>query len=380
MNSVKLATTIMMTWALVVGGSTLAGCQKKAQEKVKAAFSTTTDSISVEANTNLPVRFVTEEAIAGKPLPLPAFAARVSTVEALTSPSFAPLAGRVVKVNVRLGDHVNEGDRIIEVRTADLPSLQHDLRAAQLAIKTRKAIVERLEKLVEGRVASQNDLMVANGELDEAKLAAQAASEKIRSLSIQQEGPASYWVLAHRSGTVVQLDAPVGKLVGPSSDKPIATVAELSEVLVLADVAQKNVTSISAGHTAGIILPDHAGTGVEGQVESVSDVVDPERQTVPVRIRVSNTQKLLRPNAFVDVVITPPGDGTVVTVPATAIVSDGTSAVVFVETKPGTYLRRTVDVGRQSKERAEIISGLSTGERIVSTGALLLLNALNAEG
>jgi cobalt-zinc-cadmium efflux system membrane fusion protein len=69
-----------------------------------------------------------------------------------------------------------------------------------------------------------------------------------------------------------------------------------------------------------------------------------------------------------------------VTVPSTAIVSDGTHAVVFVEMKPGTYLRRAVDVGRQSKDRAEIMSGLSTGERVVSTGALLLLNALNDEG
>jgi cobalt-zinc-cadmium efflux system membrane fusion protein len=380
MNPMKFATAVMTTWCLVACGQALSGCHKNAQEKVKAAFLATTDSVSIDGATNSSVRFVTEEAISGKPLPLPPFSARVATLETLTSPSFAALAGRVVKVNIRLGDHVKEGDRIIEVRTADLPTLEHDLQAAQLSIKTRKAIVERLEKLVEARVASQNDLTVANSELDEAKLAARAASDKIRSLSIQQDGPASYWVLAHRSGTVVQLEASVGKLVRPDSDKPIATVAELNEVLILADVAQKNVAEISAGQTAEIRLPDHVGAGIEGTVESVSDVVDPDRQTVPVRIRVSNAQKMLRPNAFVDVVITPPSVGTVVTVPSTAIVSDGAHAVVFVETKPGTYLRRAVDVGRQSKDRTEIMSGLSTGERIVSTSALLLLNALPDEG
>lgn len=359
----------------------MAACHKNAQEKSKAAFSATTDSVAVDPENQSPVRFVTEEAIAGKPLPLPPFSARVSTVETLTAPSFAPLAGRVVQLKVRLGDHVKEGDRLIEVRTADLPTMQHELRAAQLSIKTRQAIVERLEKLVEARAASMNDLTVAKSELDEAKLAAQAASDKIRSLSIQQDGPASYWVLANRAGTIVQLDATVGKMVGPGSDKPIATVADLSEVLVLADVAQKNAAVIGAGQTAEIKIPDHTGTGIEGQVESVSDVVDPERQTIPVRIRVSNTQKMLRPNAFVDVVITPPGDGAIVSVPSTAIVSDGAKAVVFVEAKPGVYRRRIVDLGRQSKERSEILSGLSAGERIVSTGALLLLNALqDAEG
>jgi len=365
---------------LLALGTIFSGCHRNAQEKSKAAYLTTGDSVSIEPDTKSPVRFVTEEAAASKPLPLPPFAGRVATIEALTSPSFAPLAGRVVKVNVRLGDHVKEGDRLIEVRTADLPTLQHDLRAAQLSIKTRKAIVDRLEQLVEARAASQNDLMVAKSELDEAKLAASAASEKIRSLSIQQEGPASYWVLANRAGTVVQLDVAVGKLVGPEVDKPLATVAELNEVLVLADVAQKNAAVIGAGQPAEIKLPNQPGAGVVGGVESVSDVVDPERQTVPVRIRVRNDQKMLRPNAFVDVVITPPSDGAVVSVPSTAIVSDGTKAVVFVETKPGTYKRRAVDVGRQSKDRAEVLSGLSAGERVVSTGALLLLNALDAEG
>lgn len=373
MNPTKLAT-------LFVLGMMIGGCHKNAQEKPKAAFTTTEDSVSVDPEGKGPIRFVTEEATASKPLPLPSFAGRVSTLEALTSPSFAPLAGRVVNVKVRLGEHVKEGDRLIEVRTADLPTLQHELRAAQLSIKTRKAIVDRLEQLVESRAASQNDLMVAKSELDEAKLNAQAASEKIRSLSIQQVGPASYWVLAHRSGTIVQLDAAVGKLVGPEGDKPVATVAELNEVLVLADMAQKNASVISAGQSAEIRLPNQPGAGVIGTVESISDVVDPERQTIPIRIRVRNDQKTLRPNAFVDVIMTPPSDGAVVNVPATAIVSDGTRAVVFVEMKAGTYRRRAVDVGRQTKDRAEIVSGLSAGERVVSTGALLLLNALDAEG
>lgn len=362
-------------------GATIGACNKSAQEKSKAAFSTTTDSVDVDPRAPTPVRFTTEEASAGKTLPLPPLVGRVSTVEALTSPSFAPLSGRIVQVKVRLGDQVKEGDRIIEVRTADLPTLQHELRAAQLAIRTRKAMVERLEKLVEARAASLNDLTVAKSELDEAKLTAQTASDKIRSLSIQQDGPASYWVLANRSGTIVDLDATVGRLVGPSADKPLATVADLNEVLVLADVVQKNAALINAGQTAEIKRPEYPGAGVEGKVESVSDVVDPARQTVPVRIRVSNTQRQLRPNSFVDVLLTPSAAENIVSVPATAVVSDGVRAVVFVETKMGTYKRRVVDVGRQSKDRAEIVTGLSAGERVVSTGALLLLNALDdAEG
>jgi cobalt-zinc-cadmium efflux system membrane fusion protein len=82
----------------------------------------------------------------------------------------------------------------------------------------------------------------------------------------------------------------------------------------------------------------------------------------------------------VNVTFMPPGDEKLVEVPAAAVVSDGAQSVVFVETEPGTFHRRPVEVGRQSRERAEITAGLKPGERVVTSGALLLLNALNVEG
>ncbi|MDC0742238.1 efflux RND transporter periplasmic adaptor subunit [Polyangium mundeleinium] len=357
-----------------------AACHRSPQDKARPPFSAAEDVVALDPSTPGPMKFSTTEATAGDPLPLPPVTARVSTVESLTAPSFAPLAGRVVNLNVRLGDRVAEGDRLIEVRTSDLPTLQHERRAAELAIRTRKAVVERIEKLVEARAASQNELTVAQSELDEARLAAQMAAEKIRSLSIKTAGATSYWVLANRAGTVVQLDATPGKQVGPDGDKPIATVADLEDVLVLADVAQRDAPALTPGRTAEIRFPDGAAVGISGTIESVSDVVDPERQTVPVRVRVKNDRKLLRPNAFVSVFFMPPGEATVVGVPASAIVSDGARSVVFVETAAGTYQRRHVEVGRQSKERAEVLSGVRAGERVVSSGALLLLNALDVEG
>ncbi len=60
--------------------------------------------------------------------------------------------------------------------------------------------------------------------------------------------------------------------------------------------------------------------------------------------------------------------------------SDGSTSVVFVETEPGVLRRRPVQLGRQSAERAEVMSGLNAGERVVVRGALLLLNALDVKG
>jgi len=355
-------------------------CSKHMHEKAQPPFTATVDAVKIDPASPAPLHFSTIEAKVGERLPLPPITARVTTVETLTAPTFAPLAGRVATVKVRLGEHVKEGDPLVEIRTADLPTLQHEYRAAELAIKTKTAIVERLAQLVEVRAVSQNELTVAQSELDEAKLSAKAAAEKIKSLSIKKAGDTSYWVLAGRSGTVVALDAAPGKQVGPDGDKPIATVANLDELLVLADVAQKDAAMLVAGCPAEIHFPDGTGVAATGTIESIAEVVDAERQTVPVRVRVKNERRVLRPNAFVNVVFRLPGDDKLVMVPSVAVVSDGAQSVVFVASEPGVFRRRPVEVGRQAKDFTEVTLGLKPGERVVTSGALLLLNALDVEG
>jgi membrane fusion protein, heavy metal efflux system len=333
---------------------------------------------TVRLGPNRQMNFETAVVALAAGLPHPPVPGRVTTIETLTGPTFAPLSGRVTEVKVRLGAHVQQGDKLIEVRTGDLAQMQRDLRGARLAVKTRQAIVDRLAMLVESRAASQNDLMVARSELDDARFTVQAADAKLRSLMVTQQGETEYWVLANRTGTVVQLDAQPGKQVGPGSEKPVATVAALEEVLILADVPQRIAGELTAGAEAAIVIPGST-EHLNEHVESVSDVVDPDRQTVPVRIRAKNPAHVLRPNAYVDVIFSSSGEQHL-QVPAAAVVTDGDASVVFVEEQPGVLKRRRVKLGIQTRERVEIVSGLAEGEKVVVRGALLLLNALHVEG
>ena len=317
----------------------------------------------------------------GAPLPRQPATGRVATIDASTGLAFAPLDGRVVKVLVQMGDHVKEGDKLVLVQSQDLASLGREIRAAQLAMRTRKALVDRLRMLVESRAASANDLMVAESELSEATLTATSASSRLRSLSVKQDGETGYWILASRGGVVVQLDAVLGKQVGPGREKPVATVANLDEVFVVGDVSKRDAESLTVGLGVIITEPGAANQApLPGKIEAVSDLLDLERQTVPVRIRVENSRHELRPNEFVEAVFAPRATDQLVTVPSEAVVSDGATSVVFVETEPNVLRRRVVKVGRQTRERTEILVGLAPGDRIVVRGALLLLNAIDVRG
>lgn len=336
-------------------------------------------AVKIRPGAVTPLHFDTREAEVGTPLARPPVTARVTTLEASTSPAFAPLEGRVVESAVGIGSSVKQGDKLVLIRTGELAELKRAKQAADLSISTKEALLNRVERLIESRAASQNDLLLAQSELNEARLASRAADAKLRALSIRQEGDVGYWVLANRAGTVVQLDAAPGKEVGPDKDKPVATVAELDEVLVLADLPQRDTGGLVAGMPVAIRFSGAGSANneaIQGILESVSAVLDPERQTVPVRVRAKNEGGKLRPNTFVEATFLPKEGTHVVLVPTEATISDGATTVVFVETENGTYRRRVVQLGRQTREKTEVTSGLEAGEKVVVRGALLLLNAV----
>ncbi len=355
----------------------LASCHQHAPPPEQRAYHVEKDLVRVARKG--PIAFELTVAKEGPSLPLPPVTARITTVEALTSPSFAPLAGHIVESNVHLGDQVSEGQSLVRVRTADLPVLEREVRSAALSVNTRTASVERMRALVASRAGSEHDLILAQSELEEARLALAAATSRLKSLHIARaQDDTAFWVLATRSGTVVQLDATPGLQVGPERG-PIATVADLAQVLAVADLPQRDAIELRKGAKAEIFPFGAAGGSVPGTVEVISEVVDPERQTVPVRVLIDNAKHILRPNAYVDLVFGAAQARTTVLLPAVAVVRDGADAVVFVETRPGAYMRRSVVLGRKNRDEVEVVSGVAPGERVVTTGALLLLNALDIE-
>ncbi len=310
-----------------------------------------------------------------EPEPVPA---RVAVAESRAEPIVAPLQGRVDVVAVRLGQRVNPGDRLVLLRSAALVDLLHEIEVLQASEAVRQKTVERLAALVQLRAAAEKDLLAAQLKLEEVRLSRRAAELKLRSRPMEVSSDGSYWLLAPRDGVVVERGVLVGEEVGPDRAQPLLVVADLSEVVVTADVPEHRATWLRAGGKAKIRSGALPGRVWTGEIEYVSEVVDPQRRMVNVRIRVSNPDHLLRPNAFVQAIFDP-GDGQVVVVPATAVITDDQQAYVFVLTKenPPTLIRRDVTIGRQNEHAVEILSGLEAGESYVAEGGNLLSNAID---
>jgi cobalt-zinc-cadmium efflux system membrane fusion protein len=317
------------------------------------------------------------------PLPAVPAPARVTVDEGRSAPIFAPLAGRVERVNVQLGQEVKPGDRLLAIRSSSLPELGREVESAKAVLAVKSGMAERERDLVKLRAVPEKDLILAEEEKHEAELNLKAAEGKRRSLrlgSLDESG--LYWVTATRAGTVVERKALVGMEVGPDRADPLLSIAELDEVIVTADVLERETSGLKVGQQAQVTDVALAGKSVTGTVEYVAQLVDPVRRTVAVRVRVPNPEHKLRPNAFAQVTFTGASTGERrIVIPAEAVVTDDQRSVVFVRTKAGpsgTRLeRRAVELGRVREGKAEITSGLAEGETYVTRGALLLLNALD---
>ncbi len=308
------------------------------------------------------------------PEPVPG---RVGVEESRAEPVVAPLQGRVDAVAVRLGQRVNPGDRLVSVRSTALVDLLHEIEVLQASEVARAKTVERLKALVELRAAAEKDLLNAELELNEVRLARQAAELKLRSRPMQVSNSGAYWLLAPREGVVVERNVLVGEEVGPDRLQPLFVVADLDEVVVTADVPEPDSLWLRPGGHAEIASSAAPGRKWDAEIEYVSEVVDPVRRMVSVRLRAPNPEHLLRPNAFVQVTFLPQSGETIV-VPAEAVITDDQRAYVFVATASSAtaFARRAVTTGRRNEQAIEIVAGLEPGETYVARGAILLGNAI----
>jgi cobalt-zinc-cadmium efflux system membrane fusion protein len=297
--------------------------------------------------------------------------ARIVFDEARTSRLGSPLAGRVTQVMVERGQHVKIGDKLFTVSSANLAELRADLEKAQVEAKTAHVNFDRTKALVDAGSLPAKELVTVQQEVAEAELAVRLATSKLSSLKVAGAGEASFTMTAPRDGVVVEKQVNVGQNVDSSSGSVVA-IADLSDVWVVADLFENDIGQLASGAKAKVVV---GTTELDGQVDQVSAVVDPDRHTVPVRVRLANLDGSLRPNAYAQIKFFDPNTARVA-LPSSAVLSDGVTTYVYVKEKDGQLKRRDVTAGSASAGKMPILAGIEPGDQVVVQGAILLDNQI----
>lgn len=176
-------------------------------------------------------------------------------------------------------------------------------------------------------------------------------------------------IAAPRSGIVLNLGVSAGTAVDPSTQ--IVTVADLSVVWVIAEVAEADAAQLRAGATATLSFPMAGREPFPAKVEFIYPTLTERTRSVRVRLPVPNKDGMLRPGMYGSAEF-PAVAREALTVARDAVVDTGQSQHVFVHTSENVIEPRTVKVGVRLADRVEILQGLTPGDHVVTTGVFLI--------
>ena len=176
-------------------------------------------------------------------------------------------------------------------------------------------------------------------------------------------------IVAPRSGIVMQLNVFAGMQVDPSL--VLMTIADLSQVWILAEIPGTEEPGIEVGTNVVINITASGRRQIQTTVSFIYPALTEGTRTIRVRMVVKNPNVLLKPGAYgtAEFAVRP---RVALTVARDAIVDQGQSQHVFVETSPGTFVPKQVSIGIEMSDRVEIVEGLSAGDPIVSSGVFLI--------
>ncbi len=173
-------------------------------------------------------------------------------------------------------------------------------------------------------------------------------------------------------GIVIQRNVNTGDLTQPGADRPpLFVIAKSDIVTIWVDVPEVFAPAVNPGDRAEVKLQAIPGRIIEGKVTRISWALDPKVRTLRVEIDIPNPDAKLQPGLYAYATIIAEEHPDVLTVPATAVVSEqGKDYCVAIVN--GNAARRPIRVGLSDGTRTEVISGLYEPETVVKANAASL--------
>jgi cobalt-zinc-cadmium efflux system membrane fusion protein len=286
---------------------------------------------------------------------------------------YSQITGRLVELYVRPGQEVAKGQNIGLIQSSEISAARADYDKAKIEVARSGRQLDRAKLLLQHEVLAQRDY----DDLEAADQAAHAeltrTVQRIHMLGFSPDGSSDSVALkAPISGAVLEIGSASGEMQRSLDNaSPIATIANLDSVWILGDVFERDLNTVRAAQSVDVTFPAYPGETVRGRISNISDAMDPTSRTLKVRVVLPNPKHRFKPEMFASLSIARTTAPEFV-LPTTAVIHDGPSSFVYLQTSPEKYERRQVTTGALRGKTVVVTSGLKDGDQIVTAGAALL--------
>ncbi|HZC68611.1 MAG TPA: efflux RND transporter periplasmic adaptor subunit [Nitrospirales bacterium] len=300
---------------------------------------------------------------------------------------FPPVPGKIITLFARAGDDVQKGTPLYTIDSPDLVQAGSSLIAAAGVLDLTTRTLKRAKQLYEIQGIAEKDLNQAVSDQQAAEGAFKAARDAVRifgktdadmnRIIAERKIDPVLVVRSPITGRVTARNAAPGLLVQPGNPPAPYTLADISTMWMLANVAETDFPFLRLGEEVDVSVKAYPGRAFRGKIVNIGASVDPSTHRVLVRSEVRDPTHELRPGMFATFVIRTGTDVRSPAVPLNGVVREGDgSMTVWVTTDRKRLVKRTVKVGLQQNGFDQILEGLKPGELVATEGALFLSNAL----
>jgi cobalt-zinc-cadmium efflux system membrane fusion protein len=307
--------------------------------------------------------------------------------EEMTVQVFTPYQGKIIDLFARVGDEVKKGQTLFTIDSPDLLAADSNLIAAEGVLDLTTRNLARLKKLYETRAVAQKDLEQGISDQQTAEGALRAARDAVRIFG--KTDPEIDMIIKDRkadptlvvpspiSGRITARNAAPGLFVQPGNAPAPYSVADISTMWMLANVAESDVPAFHVGQEVKVSVLSYPGKVFEGRISTIDSMVDPNSRRLLTRSDISDPNHEVRSGMFATFVIRVGDPVRSLAVPLDGVVREGDGTMtVWVTTDRRRFIQRVVKIGIQKDGFRQILEGLQPGELVATEGAVYLSNMI----
>lgn len=269
------------------------------------------------------------------------------------------MPGALISLHVKAGQSVSKGQILGRVDDA---GMGQQLASIQTQYDLAKTTFERQKRLWDQKIGSEIQYLQAQTQMV-------SLSKSINQMKAQI---AKTIIRAPFSGVIDEVFVERGQVVA-ANPQGLMRIVNLSQMFVSTDVPEMYVGKVKVGSTVEADITS-IGKKYNGKVRQVAKTINPANRSFGIEVSVPNPENLLRPNQVAKLKIVDYTNNSVIAVPTNVIQQDakGNKYVYVVNNanaNSGVAKKTAITIGQNANNFTEILSGLNTGDRIVSEGA-----------
>lgn len=293
--------------------------------------------------------------------------ARVDFQTKAISTAGTMVAGRITKIYVQVGDRIKAGAPLATLSSVEAAQMRSDFARAEAELSRAEDRYRRQLAMRQAGVGLEVERVEAETQLKQARTDLERSRDFLRLLGngIADE----VTIRAPMDSMVLKAHVSIGAAV--SSGSPFFDLGEPSAAWIVADVFERDLPLVEKGAKVTIELASLPNP-ISGHVVAESAAIQSDLRRASVFIVSDDSKIPLRPGMYARASIEASGPGNIVLPTSAILIRDGKKTIVYVEKSPRVFEPRDVQIGLARGGMTPVLKGLSSGERVVVSGALLI--------